>query len=199
MHRRPTARLTSLSSAVASTASGSFASWPCRAFAVLLVERLDFCSGCSAAPSRMIHGGLRYLENGELSLVRESLRERDALLVNAAHMVRPLPTTVPIATVASGRLNAVAKFLGRDARPAARGAVPIQVGLALYDWMTRKRRILPGHRFRARAATRRQWPALSPPDSLLRDLLRRLDQLPRANGNRVDPRHRRGSPAKAWR
>ena len=129
---------------------------------VLLVERLDFCSGCSAAPSRMIHGGLRYLENGELSLVRESLRERDALLVNAAHMVRPLPTTVPIATVASGLLNAVAKFLGRDGRPAARGAVPIKVGLALYDWMTRKRRILPGHRFRARAATRREWPALSP-------------------------------------
>ena len=38
---------------------------------VLLVEMNDFCSGCSAAPSRMIHGGLRYLENGEISLVRE--------------------------------------------------------------------------------------------------------------------------------
>jgi glycerol-3-phosphate dehydrogenase len=37
---------------------------------VLLVERNDFCSGCSAAPSRMIHGGLRYLENGEFDLVR---------------------------------------------------------------------------------------------------------------------------------
>ncbi|RVD38887.1 FAD-dependent oxidoreductase, partial [Mesorhizobium sp. M4B.F.Ca.ET.019.03.1.1] len=46
---------------------------------VLLVERSDFCSGCSAAPSRMIHGGLRYLENGEFGLVQESLRERDAL------------------------------------------------------------------------------------------------------------------------
>ena len=46
---------------------------------VLLVERNDFCSGCSAAPSRMIHGGLRYLENGEFDLVRESLEERDAL------------------------------------------------------------------------------------------------------------------------
>jgi glycerol-3-phosphate dehydrogenase len=47
---------------------------------VLLVERSDYCSGCSAAPSRMIHGGLRYLENGEFSLVRESLAERDGLL-----------------------------------------------------------------------------------------------------------------------
>ena len=63
---------------------------------VLLVERNDFCSGCSAAPSRMIHGGLRYLENGEFGLVWESLRERDALLANAPHMVRPLPTTIPI-------------------------------------------------------------------------------------------------------
>ena len=129
---------------------------------VLLVERMDFCSGCSAAPSRMIHGGLRYLENGELSLVRRSLRERDALLLNAPHMVRPLPTTVPIATAASGLLNAVARFLGHDGRPAARGAVPIKVGLALYDWMARKRRVLPGHRFRGSAATRKRWPALSP-------------------------------------
>ena len=56
---------------------------------VLLVERGDFASGCSAAPSRMIHGGLRYLENGEFDLVRESLQERDALLRNAPHMVRP--------------------------------------------------------------------------------------------------------------
>ena len=56
---------------------------------VLLVERNDFCSGCSAAPSRMIHGGLRYLENGEFDLVRESLQERDALLKNAPHMPEP--------------------------------------------------------------------------------------------------------------
>ena len=127
---------------------------------VLLVERSDFCSGCSAAPSRMIHGGLRYLENGELSLVRESLRERDALLVNAPHMVRPLPTTVPIAAVASGLLNAATRFLGKDGRPAPRGAVAIKMGLTLYDWLTRKRRILPGHRFRGMAATRMRWPAL---------------------------------------
>ena len=129
---------------------------------VLLVERMDFCSGCSGAPSRMIHGGLRYLENGELSLVRESLQERDALLANAPHMVRPLPTTIPIATVASGLLNAAARFLGRNGRPAARGAVPVKVGLALYDWLTRKRRVLPRHRFRGTAATRKRWPALNP-------------------------------------
>ena len=62
---------------------------------VLLVDRGDFCGACSSAPSRMIHGGLSYLENGEIGLVREALRERDALLRNAPHFVRPLPTTVP--------------------------------------------------------------------------------------------------------
>ncbi len=66
---------------------------------MLLVERNDFCSGCSSALSRMIHGGLRYLENGEFDLVRESLRERDALLVNAPHLVHPLPTVIPIGSL----------------------------------------------------------------------------------------------------
>ena len=112
---------------------------------VLLVERNDFCSGCSAAPSRMIHGGLRYLENGEFDLVWESLRERDALLVNAPHMVRPLPTTIPIATLFSGLLNGAAGFLGLSSRPASRGALPIKIGLMLYDWTTRHRRLMPTH------------------------------------------------------
>lgn len=129
---------------------------------VLLVERNDFCSGCSAAPSRMIHGGLRYLENGEFNLVQESLRERDALLANARHMVLPLPTTIPITSVFSGLMNGVGGLLGYAGRPASRGALPIKIGLALYDWITRRHRLLPRHRFRSARETLRQWPALSP-------------------------------------
>ncbi|WP_121067553.1 glycerol-3-phosphate dehydrogenase/oxidase [Chachezhania antarctica] len=129
---------------------------------VLLVERNDFCSGCSAAPSRMIHGGLRYLENGEFGLVRESLAERDALLRNAPHMVRPLPTTVPIVPVLSGLWNAAASFLGRTGRPARRGAVPIKLGLSLYDFVSRTARQLPPHRFRSARKTREIWPDLFP-------------------------------------
>ncbi|MXU64380.1 glycerol-3-phosphate dehydrogenase/oxidase [Oceanomicrobium pacificus] len=128
---------------------------------VLLVERNDFSSGCSAAPSRMIHGGLRYLENGEFDLVRESLGERDALLRNAAHMVRPLPTVIPVASYFSGLLNAPATFFGWTDRPSARGAVPIKFGLALYDWVTRKRRMLPPHRFLSAAKARARWPELT--------------------------------------
>lgn len=129
---------------------------------VLLVEMNDFCSGCSSAPSRMIHGGLRYLENGEFSLVRESLVERDRLLRNAPHLVRPLPTTVPIERLASGLGNAALNFLGFTGRPRPRGALPIKLGLMLYDGITRAGRVLPRHRFRGRAATRAAFPALRP-------------------------------------
>jgi glycerol-3-phosphate dehydrogenase len=129
---------------------------------VLLVERNDFCSGCSAAPSRMIHGGLRYLENGEFDLVWESLRERDALLANAPHMVRPLPTTIPIKTLFSGMMNGAVGFFGLSGKPASRGAVPIKIGLMLYDWITRHRRLLPKHRFRGARETLERWPDLSP-------------------------------------
>lgn len=127
---------------------------------VLLVEMNDFCSGCSAAPSRMIHGGLRYLENGEISLVRESLIERDRLLRNAPHLVRPLPTTIPIDRVFSGLANAAFGFLGFTGRPRPRGAVPIKLGLILYDAITGSNRMLPRHRFRGGAATRSAWPAM---------------------------------------
>ncbi|CUH68892.1 Aerobic glycerol-3-phosphate dehydrogenase [Thalassovita autumnalis] len=127
---------------------------------VLLVERGDFASGCSAAPSRMIHGGLRYLENGEFDLVRESLQERDALLLNAPHMVHPLPTVIPITSTFSGLFNAAASFLGRSGKPARRGALPIKLGLGLYDWVTRKRRLMPKHSFAGRRQTRENWPGL---------------------------------------
>lgn len=127
---------------------------------VLLVDRGDFCGACSAAPSRMIHGGLRYLENGEIGLVREALRERDALLVNAAHLVRPLPTTVPIHHAFSGLLNGALGVLGLRNRPAERGALAVKIGLSLYDLLSRQGRSMPTHTFRGRAETLRLWPDL---------------------------------------
>lgn len=127
---------------------------------VLLVERSDFASGCSAAPSRMIHGGLRYLENGEFGLVRESLRERDTLLRLAPHMVHPLPTTIPIQSTFGGLFNAAATFFGSSGKPASRGAVAIKIGLALYDFVTRKNRLLPKHEFHNNRTTRSRWPEL---------------------------------------
>ena len=88
---------------------------------VALVERDDFVSGASAASSHMIHGGIRYLENGEFRLVHESVEERNALLRIAPHYVRPLQTTIPIFSTFSGVLSAPLRFLrhGRASPPSA--------------------------------------------------------------------------------
>src|SRR5436853_3865391 len=56
----------------------------------LLVEQNDFASGVTSRATRIIHGGLRYLEHGEIGLVRESLRERERLLRERSHLVHPM-------------------------------------------------------------------------------------------------------------
>lgn len=117
---------------------------------VLLVDRSDFCSGASAASSHMAHGGIRYLENGEFRLVREAVQERNRLIRNAPHLVRPLPTTIPIFRTFSGLLNAPLKFLGLLDRPSERGSVVIKVGLMLYDAYTGQQRVVPRHHLAGR-------------------------------------------------
>ena len=62
-----------------------------RGLSVALVEKDDFAAGTSGRSSRLVHGGLRYLEHGEFGLVRESLRERGTLFRLAPHLVRPVP------------------------------------------------------------------------------------------------------------
>ena len=57
---------------------------------VLLIEQNDFSSGTTSRSTRIIHGGLRYLEHGELGLVRESLRERERLICERPHLVKPM-------------------------------------------------------------------------------------------------------------
>ncbi|MDH5508479.1 MAG: FAD-dependent oxidoreductase, partial [Anaerolineae bacterium] len=114
---------------------------------VLLVEKNDFCSGTSASSSHMAHGGLRYLENGEFRLVREAVAERNRLLANAPHYVKPLPTAVPVFSMLSGLWNAPLKFLGLLEKPAQRGAVVIKLGLLLYDYFTGTDRVVPAHTF----------------------------------------------------
>src|SRR5678815_2617519 len=84
----------------------------------LLLEQHDFASGTTSRSTRIIHGGLRYLEHGELGLVRESLRERNRLLCERPHLVRP--TRFVLALPRKHRLFSL------------RGALAIRAGLALY-------------------------------------------------------------------
>ncbi len=129
---------------------------------VLLVDRADFCSGASAASSHMAHGGIRYLENGEFRLVREAVRERNRMIQNAPHIVKPLPTTVPMFKYFSGLLNAPLKFLGLLERPSERGSIIIKLGLMMYDAYTGKKRTVPRHTFFSRAESLKRWNKLNP-------------------------------------
>src|SRR5690606_3375003 len=69
-----------------------------RGLSVALVERDDFASGTSSKSSKLVHGGLRYLQQGDLRLVYEALRERQRLLRNAPHLVAVLPFLIPVLT-----------------------------------------------------------------------------------------------------
>ncbi|MCC6260536.1 MAG: glycerol-3-phosphate dehydrogenase/oxidase, partial [Anaerolineales bacterium] len=129
---------------------------------VLLVERGDFCSGASAASSHMAHGGIRYLENGEFRLVREAVQERNRLIKNAPHIVKPLATAIPIFTRLSGIFNAPFKFLGLLDKPAERGSLIIKLGLMMYDAYTGSNRVVPRHQFLSRSASLNTWKKLNP-------------------------------------
>ena len=130
---------------------------------VTLVERSDFCSGASAASSHMIHGGVRYLENGELRLVKESLMERNRLLASAPHYVRPLKTTIPIFSLVSGLLAApIRLFTHAQGKPKERGALLIKVGLMMYDLFGRNQGKMPRHSFLGRQKSLAEMPHMNP-------------------------------------
>lgn len=130
---------------------------------VALIERDDFVSGASASSSHMIHGGIRYLENGEFRLVHEAVTERNSLLRTAPHYVRPLQTTIPIFSTFSGVLSAPLRFLRHGAvKHHERGAALIKIGLVIYDSFSRSGGRVPRHQFHGRRRSLAELPALNP-------------------------------------
>lgn len=130
---------------------------------VVLVDAADVMSGASAASSHMIHGGVRYLENGEFRLVREAVQERNRLLRIAPHLVKPLETTIPIYSTFSGMLAAPMRFLMHGSKKSKeRGAVLIKFGLTLYDSFSRDGGRVPRHRFHGRKKSLHEFPQLDP-------------------------------------
>jgi glycerol-3-phosphate dehydrogenase len=89
-----------------------------RGLSVALIDKGDFASATTSLSSKLIHGGLRYLELFDFGLVRESLAERQRLQRLAPHLVKPLPFLVPIY------------------RDSSRGLIKVRLGLKLYDWLT---------------------------------------------------------------
>ena len=67
-----------------------------RGYSVILLEKFDFCKGTSSRSTKLIHGGVRYLEKGQISLVYEALKERDVLIKNAPHLVKQIGFLIPV-------------------------------------------------------------------------------------------------------
>lgn len=140
---------------------GAFRDLALQGLRVLLLERGDICQGASAASSRLMHGGLKYLETGEFRLVRESLTERNMLLATAPHYVHPLECVVPVKSTWGGILGSAARFFGIKARLKDRGLVITALGLALYDLYGRALRSMPVHRMLGRRRLRALLPDIA--------------------------------------
>lgn len=114
---------------------------------VCVVDTADLAAGATAYSSRLIHGGLRYLEYGEFDLVRESLAERGRLLRLAPHLVHPLRLVIPVANRFGGLTQSLARFFRLKAKSgvaASRGLWLVRMGLWLYDRYANDRQ-LPKH------------------------------------------------------
>lgn len=117
-----------------------------RGLSVIVLEQGDLCSGTSWASSRLIHGGLRYLEYGEIGLVYESLHERRNLRRIAPHLVKPIRICIPIY------------------KSAKRGPLLIRLGMIAYDLLSFGKS-LPAHEMLSRDRLLAEEPGLGP-DSL---------------------------------
>lgn len=127
-----------------------------RGYSVALVEREDFAAGTSSRSSKLVHGGLRYLQNFDLGLVREALLERQLMVALAPHLVHPLPLVVaafdgarPDRLIGVG-LNlydvmAVERLRGRSLLPRARrGRSATEMGGDFADWSPERHRVISG-------------------------------------------------------
>ena len=127
----------------------------------LIIDKADFCAGASAAPSRLIHGGVKYLETGEFRLVAQSTLERNLLLRNAPHFVKPLRTVLPIYSYLGGSWASLLRFLGLRAPIKDRGALVVELGLALYDFLGRRHRVMPRHSLSFRRRSLERLPGIT--------------------------------------
>lgn len=119
-----------------------------RGLTVALIEKRDFASGTSSRSSKLIHGGLRYLEQFHLGLVRESLHERAVLSRIAPHLSKPLEFLVPL-------------YSSSERSPLGANRLKLAAGLWLYDLLAGRRNI-GRHRWLSREAALNQAPALEP-------------------------------------
>lgn len=122
-----------------------------RGFTVVLLEAGDFAQGTSSRATKLVHGGVRYLAQGDIGLVREALHERAALLANAPHLAQPLPFVVP------GYRFWEPAYYGSGLK--AYDALAGRRSLGRTEWLSagRTAELLPGVRRRGLAGGVRYW------------------------------------------
>ena len=113
-----------------------------RGLSVALIEQEDFCFGVSAWSGRLVHGGLRYLEHGDVLLVRESLRERELLFKVAPHLVKPVRLIMP--------------FYSRNTRP----SWLIRMGMLAYDVLSLDKSV-KSHRILSKKAVKERFSGMA--------------------------------------
>jgi glycerol-3-phosphate dehydrogenase len=127
----------------------------------VLVDKGDFAAGASSTSSRMIHGGLRYLENAELALVKEAVTDRNRLLRDAPHYVAAAQDDdSDQVVVLAGLIKSPMVFFRLPVTPGGRGAAIVKMGLMTYDILTRKNRRTPRHFFTSRDKSLAEMPGL---------------------------------------
>src|SRR5262249_4516217 len=104
-----------------------------RGLSVALIDKQDFASGTSSRSSKLIQGGLRYLEHFESALAREGLQERARLRQNAPHLSQPLPFLIPV-------------YKAGARSPLGNSTLKLRAGLALYDRLAGRQNFAP-HRW----------------------------------------------------
>jgi len=116
-----------------------------RGWSTVVVDAEDFGAGTSGASSRLVHGGIRYLENLEFHLVRESLKERERLLFTAPHLVKPFALLIP--------------FYRRNRR----NSITLRLGMFLYDVLSFDK-TTPVHRVFSKRRVEESYPGLAQKD-----------------------------------
>ncbi|WP_237153838.1 FAD-dependent oxidoreductase [Oryzibacter oryziterrae] len=105
---------------------------------VALIERNDFASGASGALTRVAQGGFRYLERGDVKLVRKAVRDRNLFIGNAPHQVRPVRVVIPTESWLSGAIAAPLRFLKLIGGKTQPGAAVLLLGVKLYEFLSRR-------------------------------------------------------------
>ncbi len=127
----------------------------------VLIDKTDFGSGASNASSRMAHGGIKYLETGDLKLVRQSISARNKLILKFPQYIQPLKLCLPVSSIFGGTISAIFRLFKISYVAPNRGRFILEFGLKIYDWLSSHNKALPKYKHLNSRAMRSFYPGLN--------------------------------------